>query len=418
MLADNEKPNKSNRRSREQDMSEDTSVASASVKLDTSDVDKWVGKRVVYAEMYDPCNATDIRRWAQAMDYPNRLHWDEEFAQKSKFGGIVAPQSFTVAMDYGHGCHPSCIGKVPGTHLIFAGEEWWFYGEPVRPGDKLFQERTFAGYKVTDTGFAGPTMFADGDTVHRNQSGKLVAKERATSIRYLVEEANKRAVYGKQNRSPRKWTQQELTDIARQRHEWILSNRDGKSPRFAEVKVGDKLPRRVIGPHSRVTFALECRAHRQNIWGSWRWNPPAGVRDPATEDAGFGADMTYDFEARKIDPRHGDGLYHGPSSGHINPDKAEKVGMGGIYGYGSSMNAWMVDTVAYWSGSDGYVWHSKSQFRSPAFEGDLTYVDGEVVDKIEKSEFNGKPVVVVQIVMKQQDGETILKGKAEVELPA
>ena len=35
-------------------------------------------------------------------------------------------------------------------------------------------------------------MFANGDTVHRNQHGALIAKERATSIRYLVEEANKR----------------------------------------------------------------------------------------------------------------------------------------------------------------------------------------------------------------------------------
>jgi hypothetical protein len=173
----------------------------------------------------------------------------------------------------------------------------------------------------------------------------------------------------------------------------------------------------VIGPHSVVTFANECRAHRQNIWGTWRWNPPEGVRDPATEDAGFGADMTYDFEARKIDPRYGDGLYHGPSSGHVNPDRGEKVGMGGRYGYGSSMNAWMLDTIAYWAGSDGYIWHSKSQFRSPAFEGDITYVDSEVINKIEKSEFNGKPVVVVQLVMSKQDGETILKGKAEVGLP-
>ena len=147
------------------------------VTLDTSDVDKWIGKPLVFAEMWDPCNATDIRRWVQAMDYPNPLHWDQTFAENSKFGGIVAPQSFTVAMDYGHGCHPSCVGKIPGSHLIFAGEEWWFYGNPSRPGDKLTQERTFAGYKVTDTGFAGPTMFADGDTVHRNQHGALVAKE-------------------------------------------------------------------------------------------------------------------------------------------------------------------------------------------------------------------------------------------------
>lgn len=390
--------------------------AEGQVKLDTSDVDKWVGKPVVFAEMWDPCNATDIRRWVQALDYPNPVHWDEEFAGRSKFGGIVAPQSFTVAMDYGHGCHPACVGNIPGTHLIFAGEEWWFYGTVIRPGDKLTQERRFDGYSVTDTAFAGPTMFARGDTVHRNQHGALIAKERATAIRYLVEEANKRGVYGKDKRSPKKWSKDELREIHALRHQWILSNREGKSPRFAQVQVGDKLPRRVIGPHSVVSFANECRAHRQNIWGTWRWNPPAGIHDPAKDDAGFAADMSYDHEARKIDPRMGDGLYHGPSSGHINSEKAENVGMGGAYGYGASMNAWFLDTIAYWAGQDGYIWHSKTQFRSPAFEGDVTYIDAEVIDRIEASPY-GFPVVQVQLKMSTQNGDVILTGKAEVQLP-
>lgn len=391
-------------------------MAEADVILDTSDVDKWIGKPVIFAEFWDPCNATDIRRWVQAMDYANPLHWDEQFARGSKFGRIVAPQSFTVAMDYGHGCHPSCVGKIPGSHLIFAGEEWWFYGTPVYPGDKLTQERSFAGYKVSDTAFAGPTMFADGDTVHRNQHGSMVAKERATSIRYLVAEAAKRKVYDKESRAPRIWTGEELDEVAKLRLEWIRSGREGYSPRWGEVQIGDQLPRRVIGPHSRVTFALECRAHRQNIWGTWRWNPPEGVYDPATEDAGFGSDMTYDFDARKIDPRQGDGLFHGPSSGHVNTEKAEKVGMGGVYGYGSSMNAWHLDTIAYWAGHDGYIWHSKTQFRSPAFEGDVTFVDCEVVDKQETSAF-GIPVVTVQSKMTTQDGATILKGTGTVSLP-
>jgi hypothetical protein len=140
------------------------------------------------------------------------------------------------------------------------------------------------------------------------------------------------------------------------------------------------------------------------------------MRDPAKDDAGFGSDMTYDHEARKIDPREGDGLHAGPSSGHINAEKGEKVGMGGVYGYGSSMNAWHVDTVAYWAGHDGYIWHSKTQFRSPAFEGDVTYVDGEVVAKHEQSAF-GVPIVEVKTTMTTQDGSVILKGTAQVQLP-
>jgi hypothetical protein len=391
-------------------------ASEAAVQLDLSDLDKWVGKPVIFAELWDPCNATDIRRWVMAMDYPNPIHWDQELAQRSQFGGIVAPQSFAVAMDYGHGCHPACVGKIPGSHLIFGGEEWWFFGTHIRPGDKLFQQRRFDGYDVKDTSFGGPTVFTRGDTEHRNQNGVLVARERATAIRYLREEANKRAVYGKEKASPKLWDKQELEEIRRLRYQWILSNREGRSPAYADVKVGDKLPRRVLGPHSIMTFVTEYRAYRQNIWGTWRWNVPEGVYDPAKEDAGFAADMTYDHDARKIDPRMGDGLYYGPSSGHLNLEKASKIAMGGMYGYGASMNAWHVDYVAYWAGHKGFIWHSQTQFRSPAFEGDVTFVDGEIVDKIERSAY-GCPVVQVQVKMSTQTGETILKGTAEVQLP-
>jgi hypothetical protein len=48
-------------------------------------------------------NVTDIRRWVQAMRYPNPLHFDDEVAAVSAFGRIVAPQSFTICCDVGHG---------------------------------------------------------------------------------------------------------------------------------------------------------------------------------------------------------------------------------------------------------------------------------------------------------------------------
>ena len=90
--------------------------------------------------------------------------------------------------------------------------------------------------------------------------------------------------------------------------------------------------------------------------------------------------------------------------------------MGGAYGYGASMNAWFVDYVAYWAGHNGFIWHSKSQFRSPAFEGDVTYLDGEVVDKIDVSPY-GMSVVQVKVKQTTQEGDVILTGFAEVELP-
>ena len=122
------------------------------------------------------------------------------------------------------------------------------------------------------------------------------------------------------------------------------------------------------------------------------------------------------MEAARIDPRLRDGLFTGPSSGHVNVDRAGKIGMFRAYGYGATMGAWFHDYVAYWAGHNGYIWHSKSSFRGPAFEGDVTYIDGEIIEKRDQSPY-GTPVVVVKIQMTNQDGGVLVDATAEVKLP-
>ena len=92
---------------------------------------------------------------------------------------------------------------------------------PAIPGAR------FHDYKVVDTKFAGPTMFSRGDTIHTNQHGMLVAKERSTAIRYLATEAEKRGMYENQLAPIRRWTKQELEQIEKQRYDWLMSNRQG-----------------------------------------------------------------------------------------------------------------------------------------------------------------------------------------------
>jgi acyl dehydratase len=387
------------------------------LELDLSDVEHRVGRAVGGGQLWEPCSASDIRRWVMAMDYPNPLHWDTEFARESRHGGLIAPQSIAVGLDYGHGAQPACVGHIPGSHLIFGGEEWWFYGARVRVGDTLFQERRFHDYRVTQTRFAGPTMFSRGDTTHTNQHGQLVARERSTAIRYLAAEAERRGMYSAQLGEVRRWTEAELADVAAVRHDWILSNRLGSSPHFEEVKVGDRLPRRVIGPHSIATFTTEYRAFLFNIWGTFRWVAPAGVENPwINQDPGWVEGFSFDEEGARIDPRKRDGLYVGPSRGHIDAEKAGEVGMARAYGYGATMGAWCTDYLAYWAGDEGFVRHSRAAFRGPAFEGDVTYFDAEIVGKEPESAW-GVPLVRVKLTLANQDGGVLVDCTAEVELP-
>jgi acyl dehydratase len=111
-----------------------------------------------------------------------------------------------------------------------------------------------------------------------------------------------------------------------------------------------------------------------------------------------------------------DGLFEGPSRGHVDTERAGEIGMFRAYGYGATMGAWTHDYVAFWAGSDGYIRHSRSQFRAPAFEGDVTHFEAEVAAKTEQSAF-GMPTVTVQTKLTNQDGAALVDATLEVELP-
>ena len=64
-------------------------------------------------QLKEPVTVTDIRRWVQGMHYPNPLHYDETYADSSVHGRIVAPQSFTICCDVGHGAVPAIVGTIP-----------------------------------------------------------------------------------------------------------------------------------------------------------------------------------------------------------------------------------------------------------------------------------------------------------------
>jgi hypothetical protein len=381
------------------------------VTLDTSDVERHVGRPVGGGQLKEPVTVTDIRRWVQGMQYPNPVHYDDEVAALSPSGRIAAPQSFTICCDVGHGAGPAIVGSLPGSHMIFGGDEWWFAGPSIYPGDHLRMRRRFVDYKVSDTKFAGPTMFSRGETVYTNQRGDAVARQWSTAVRYLAEEARRRGFF--EQAAPRPtWTAERLVAVAEQRAAWVASRAGSSGPVLEEVEVGQRLPTRPIGPHTLSTFATEWRSYIFTVWGSTVQEGP----DHLTE-AGWLPEMDRQLEAAKADPALGDGLYSGPSRGHTDVDHARVIGMPRAYGYGASMGAWVLDYVAMWAGDRARTRHSAVQYRFPAFEGDVTYLDGEVTGTRHDPTL-GAGVVTIEVVMTTQDGAVMAKGPVEVEIPA
>src|SRR3954449_4941235 len=384
--------------------------AGETTTLDTTDVDRYVGRPLPSVELLDPVAGGDIRRWVQGMQYPNPIHYDVHAAAQGPFGSIVAPQSFSVACDIGHGASPSIVGKVPGSHMIFGGDEWWFYGPRILPGDHLHSNRRFLDYAVKETKFAGPTMFARGETTHVNQRNEIVSRQVSTSVRYSAAKARELAFFQQQAPRPT-WTEDQLADIDKQRVTWITTGSGSDGRRVGEVTVGEKLVTRPVGPHTIATFTSEWRAFPFTVWGS----RPNEVSQNIKE-AGWLDEMAQgEIDEVGVDPSQNDGLYKGPSRGHADAEHANLIGMPRGYGYGASMGAWALDYVGYWAGHEGFVRHSNVQYRFPAFEGDVTYLDAEVTGK-RHDETLGASLVTLEVVMSTQDGAVMAKGTVEVEL--
>ena len=381
--------------------------------LDCSDLDRIMGKALTPWSLKDELHNNDFRRWAQAMHYPNLLHYDHDYAAVSRFGRLVASQSFAVAAAEGHGACPAGVGMIPDSHLIFGGDEWWFYGPRLFAGDRVVHEKIPFDYVVKETKFAGPTCFQRGDNNYYKQDGTLFAKQRSTAIRYRPDLAVEMKAMT-ETEDP-EWTDAELVDIEQRKLAYInMMHELGHNRRFwDDVNVGDKLPVRVFGPHSIASFATEWRAYLMNLWGSAHRNMDCDPKKLGY--VGPMADWEMDPVMEKLNPEITDGAYIGASRGHLFKRWAQFVGMPRTYGYGASMGAWILDYMAGWAGEWGQVVHCNSQYRGPAFTGDITIMTGEVITKLVDGE--GRHVVQVSSKMANQLGTILATAKAEIELP-
>ncbi len=381
--------------------------------LDCSDLDRHMGKAITPTSLKDAIQTTDIRRWVQAMHYPNLLHYDQDFAAVSRFGQLVAPQSFAIAAADGHGCTAAAVGLIPESHLIFGGDEWWFHGPRLFAGDRMNHEKIPYDYVVKETKFAGPTCFQRGDNMYYNQYGDKIATQRSTSIRYRRDLAVEMAQMS-ETEDPQ-WSDDQLEGIEERKLEYIaMLHQLGHNKRYwDEVNVGDKLATRVFGPHSIVSFTTEWRAYLFTTWGTTHRAP-----DVVSAEMGFVKEMAgheFDPVMEKQNPELIDGAYIGPSRGHLFPRWARFIGMPRGYGYGASMGTWILDYFAGWGGEWGQIVHSNCQYRNPAFTGDITIMTGEVTDKMVDTE--GRHLVQVNCQMANQSGTIMATAKAEIQLP-
>lgn len=156
-----------------------------------------------------PISASDIRKWALATYYPDDpppLFWDEEYAAKSPFGGIVAPEEFNPfawmvaepkftdreqpdgSISQAQRTENSFEGRhgIVGPGLNFqlnGGAVMHYTGTRMRPGDVIRSESRIVEY-VEKQGRLGLMLLTIAETDWTNQHAERIRTSRITLIRY------------------------------------------------------------------------------------------------------------------------------------------------------------------------------------------------------------------------------------------
>ena len=121
-----------------------------------------------------------IRRFAQAIGDSNPLWQDEEYARKTRYGGIIAPPLYL--NDAGLVRFVDrLVDMCPDKANINGGTDLEYYGL-MRPGDTIRTVAKLAEVKEK-TGKTGVMIFLTVEVTYTNQKGELVARCRNTFIR-------------------------------------------------------------------------------------------------------------------------------------------------------------------------------------------------------------------------------------------
>ncbi len=140
----------------------------------------------ILATEYEPATfeveKSYITTFARAIG-DNNLHWNDEIAaRRSRYGGLIAPPTFTRLIVNSLRLPGTVQYSLPGTVQVDGGTQWQYF-EPIRPGDRITQFR-----KIIDVyqrhGSAGPLIFIITNCRFVNQFDETAVTMTGVTIRY------------------------------------------------------------------------------------------------------------------------------------------------------------------------------------------------------------------------------------------
>ena len=122
-----------------------------------------------------------ILRFVQAVDDPNPLWQDEEYARKSQYGGIIAPPTLIPIIGF-EPMLQQVSQAIPQGTLLHGATELECY-QPLRPGESVTVTTKIANIRERE-GKMGKMTFITFENTYKNQRQELVARCRQMIIGY------------------------------------------------------------------------------------------------------------------------------------------------------------------------------------------------------------------------------------------
>jgi acyl dehydratase len=330
-----------------------------------------------------------IRHWALGIGDDNPLWLDEEYAARSRWGGIIAPGTFLYAFDR---VVSGYVSGLPGVHAMFAGTDWNWY-RPIRLGDRIDAEPVLKDVQDLKSRFSGRSIKQTYRVTFRNQHGEVVCEADSWCIRTQRDVARERA-----EREPvtlKKWTPEEIEQIAEY---YARRTRRGAEPRYwQDVQEGEELPYLLKGPSTVTSFVCFTQG-----WGSLYVKAHGPAFDMYRQHPALG--IPNDL-----------GIPEPPERVHWDNDLARAVGVPAAYDYGPERVSWLGHLVTDWIGDDGFLKRLNVQVRKHNLIGDLTTCKGTVTRRWQEGD---EHLVEIAVRAENQRGETTALGTAVAALPS
>ena len=343
-----------------------------------------------------------IRHYAFALGDDNPLYCDPNYAESTRWDGLIAPPTFawTMGERQGPASHDAETAELmrgdplSGVGALQADMYQEFY-RPLQLGDRMHTRETLVGIIDKQSSFSDRAVHSYVGKVGYQPDGEILFYQRGMWVRH---ERRDHSGDKRSHEVADAYTGDQLEEI-----DAVLAaeTRRGNVPRLWEdVVVGEPLPLRVRGP-LKLTDLLVWHIG----WGMGGMTP------------GYNFRLAYQHRKRKK------GMYT-PNELNV-PDTVQRmhweeswaktVGMPARYDYGAMREAFLAHSVTDWIGDDGWLFSLWARHRRPNFFGDTTWIKGKVADK---SVNDGRHEVKLELWCENQRGETTTVGSAIVILPS